>query len=452
MNKYLSTSLLFFALITSSYATDIRILNLRARTSPAPTGNQSDYEGFFNDINAKKSKAGSTANPAYDFIGIEAYNMNKPGVNPQQSTMLKAALSNVYKNETPNYTIIGRPRDTVAEASVIAYNNKKWKLIEDSAVNSIVTAKAKSITVPNGKIVDQIKYAAKDNEIGDYEVDPAHTIQLAISTIAMYPGDYCCGTPAGEAYSRIATWGVFQNITDDTQVIYIVTHFPLGGDGVGGYDELYAKNIYNTIINPLREKYPTAPVIFSADYNHGHANSFATQNQSTLPSFKSVTFGEDGVGPGGDDMLKINFLAAYNGTIFNINTKNSLMVPSPANLDKIMAHHTDVPDVMLSTGSTPPPPATCAMPTEADVVSKSYSPTPGFGTVYAVLNSKALSATGIEVWNWNHSGASPIASSATDNINFKDVITSKHPTYTYQIRNKCGNNYSDFYPLNVSGQ
>lgn len=351
MYKYLRISVLLSLLITSAFATDIRIWNLRARSAPAPTATQNDYETFLNDINSAKSGLGSNSNPAYDFIGIEAYNMNKPGINPEQSTMLKGALANVYNNEAPTYTIIGRPRDNNlgdSEASVIAYNNKKWELIEDPAVNNQIKTNALSIAVPNGTKVNQSIYATNDNETGDAPVDSAHTIQLATTGTAVYPNDMCCGSPS--PYSRIATWGVFQNKLDNSQVIYIVTHFPLNGqDEKVGYDNLYAQNIYTTIINPLRKAYPNAPVIFSADFNNGMANNFAKLNQLTLPYFNSQTFGEDSLGVGGDNMLKINLLASYSGIKFNVNMQNSFMVPVPSvALDKIMAHHAVVPDIMLS--------------------------------------------------------------------------------------------------------
>lgn len=346
-SKIISLSLL----ITSSvFASDIRILNLRARSAPVPTATEADYVTFLNDLNSSKTAFKATSNPAYDFIGIEAYNMNKPGI-PEQSTMLKAALSNVYASEAPTYTIIGRPRDHDSgdsEASAIAYNNKKWALLDNSTVNTQIKNLAASIKVPNGTLVNQSIYATNDNETNDAYVDGIHTIQLATIGTAIYPNDVCCGSP--HPYSRIVTWGVFQNKVDNSQVIYIVTHFPLNGQDVNnGYDNQYAQNIYTTLINPLRAAYPNAPVIFSADFNNGMANHFATLNQPSLPLFNSQTFGEDNLGPGGDNMLKINFLSSYSGIHFNVDTKNSFMVPVPAvALDKIMAHHSDVPDVMLS--------------------------------------------------------------------------------------------------------
>ncbi|WP_139121604.1 exonuclease/endonuclease/phosphatase family protein [Piscirickettsia litoralis] len=344
----------------------------------------------------------------YDFISLEAYPVDQHNREGQSE---KDVIASVVGDG--DYKLIGNGRSGGhGEATPIMYNNANWHSVTDADLERKI-----------------------QSNCSKYDSQSGHG--LADQTCSL--GSYNQDAPFGKPH-RIATWGVFQSASQPSQkIIYVVSHFPVGGGGPDGYE--FGRRIDETIINPLREEYKGAPVVLSADFNGAMPDAY--DKVGLNPFVAGATIAAP------DNWIKIHYIPSYNQSIRLSELGQYQLIPTHtrdinyecengANPACLSDHHDNMIDATFSfSGSGPSLP--CPTPDEPTVSGQS-------GAAMQISWSKVKGATSYKVYGYP--GKSNLIGTTSD-TRYPDASTvGKAGPFDYYVQALCNSGASELSHVN----
>ena len=252
--------------------------------------------------------------------------------------------------------------------------------------------------------------------------------------------------------SRVAAFVSFTKKGTSKTVVIATTHLCINwgkGDCIGGQNAAHTADVVN-IASEVKRIYGNVPLILTGDFNSTDNNPLQNQNiknalslyslipvKGNSPEYLGPTFGAN----------TIDFIYYTGASLTNVGS--NLYTAADGN----QSDHLGLAS-KFNLGETPPP-SPCDAPTDADTLTKTYTPTSSnAGTINIGLSSHASSTTGMEIWPWNYNqqGVIPKKVSNVNNLNYEDKNVSGSSHYTYYIRNICQGNFSSFHMIDIPVQ